>query len=229
MKKIITSTLFLLLAISQNIYAQENFTAHPDVTSEGWRPLFAKDLSNSIAEPGVWSIEKGVITSTKDEALWTDKTYKNFILDLEFKNADSTNSGVIVHASDIKNWIPHSVEIQIADDYSTKWKNVNPNWQCAAIFGHQEASKQTVKIAGEWNHFTITCNERMIWVVLNGELVNTFDMSLYTSATKNPDGSDIPSWLSNPLASLPLEGYIGFQGKHAGAPIFSRNIIIKEL
>ncbi len=46
---------------------------------------------------------------------------------------------------------------------------------------------------------------------------------------KNPDGSDIPEWLSKPAASLPLEGHIGLQGKHAGAPIYFRNIKIKEL
>ncbi len=68
MKDIITPILFILLATSQSIFAQEGLAAHPDVTSEGWRPLFANDLSNSIAEPGVWSIEKGVITATKDEA-----------------------------------------------------------------------------------------------------------------------------------------------------------------
>ena len=46
---------------------------------------------------------------------------------------------------------------------------------------------------------------------------------------KNPDGSDIPGWLSKPAASLPLQGHIGFQGKHAGAPIYFRNIKVKEL
>ena len=229
MNKVVFSITFLLFLNLTNAHAQINVSAHPDVTSEGWKPLFTEDLKNSISEPGVWSVENGVISATKDEALWSDKTYNNFVLDLEFKNADSTNSGVIVHASDIKNWIPNSVEIQIADDYSTKWKNVSPNWQCGAVFGHKQASKRTVKIAGEWNHFTITCKDKMIWVVLNGELVNAFNMSDYTSATKNPDGSDIPSWLSNPLATLPLQGHIGFQGKHAGAPIYFRHIMIKEL
>jgi hypothetical protein len=54
-------------------------------------------------------------------------------------------------------------------------------------------------------------------------------MSLFTSATKNPDGSEVPKWLSNPMASLALNGHIGFQGKHAGAPIYFRNIKIKQL
>lgn len=202
---------------------------HPDTNGKEWVNMFNATLSNAIFPQGIWSNTDGVLTATKDEALWSEKAYDDFILDLEFKNANSTNSGVIVHASDIKDWIPHSVEIQITDDYSAKWSNVAPNWQCASIFGHQAASKRTVKKAGEWNHYTISCIGKKIWVVLNNELVNEFDMSLYTSAKKNPDGSDIPEWLSNPLSELPLHGHIGFQGKHAGAPIFFRNIKIKEL
>jgi hypothetical protein len=31
-----------------------------------------------------------------------------------------------------------------------------------------------------------------------------------------PDGSEIPSWLSTPFAELPTHGNIGLQGKHAG-------------
>jgi len=211
------------------ILAQGHYDKHPNTSGAGWTNLFKADLSNAIFEKGVWTVNEGVFTASKDEALWSQKAYDNFILDLEFKNADSTNSGVIVHATDIKEWIPHSVEIQITDDYSEKWSKVVPSWQCAAIFGHQAATKRTVKPAGEWNHYTITCVGKKIWVVLNGELVNVCDMSLYTSAKTNPDGSEIPSWLSNPMASLPLHGRVGFQGKHAGAPIYFRNIKIKQL
>lgn len=205
------------------------YSKHPNSSGKGWTDMFKKDLSNAIFPAGIWSITGDVITATADEAIWSQHTYDDFILDLEFKTADGTNSGVIVHASDMKEWIPHSVEIQIADDYSKEWSKAAPDWQCAAVFGHQAASKRTVKKPGEWNHYTITCVGRKIWIVLNGELVNEFDMSLYTSAKKNPDGSDIPAWLSNPLSEIPLTGHIGFQGKHAGAPIYFRNIKIKEL
>ncbi len=211
------------------LLAQSSYDKHPETSGEGWTSLFNDRLSNSIAAKGVWSISDGVITASEDEALWSEKKYDDFILDLEFKNADSTNSGVFVHASDIKNWIPNSVEIQIADDYSEKWSKAPSSWQCSAIFGHQAATKRTVKKPGEWNRYTITCKSKKIWVVLNGVLVNECDMSLYTSAKTNPDGSEIPSWLSNPLATLPLHGHIGFQGKHAGAPIYFRNIRIKEI
>jgi hypothetical protein len=222
---VLSSFLLVSAAKSQKTPALK----HPDTHGNGWTDMFNASLSNAIFKQGVWSNTDGVLTATEDEALWSEKAYDDFILDLEFKNADSTNSGVIVHASDIKDWIPHSVEIQITDDYSTKWINVPANWQSASIFGHQAASKRTVKKSGEWNHYTITCIGKKIWVVLNDELVNEFDMSLYTSAKTNPDGSAIPAWLSNPLAELPLHGHIGFQGKHAGAPIYFRNIKIKEL
>jgi len=80
---------------------------------------------------------------------------------------------------------------------------------------------------GEWNRFTITCAGKRITVVLNGETVTDMDMSLWTSAKTNPDGSEIPAWLSRPKAELATIGRIGFQGKHAGAPIYFRNIRIR--
>jgi hypothetical protein len=229
MKKIKCCFLLLLSVWCLSSAAQDPQYLHPNTSGNGWRPLFNSGLSDAGFPAGVWSVTDGVLTATKDEAIWSAKEYDDFILDLDFKNAPGTNSGVMVHATDTGNWIPHSVEIQIADDFADEWAKSAPDWQCAAIFGHQPATKHIVKKPGEWNHYTITCKGRMIWVVLNGELVNTCDMSLYTSASKNPDGTTPPGWLSNPMATLPLHGHIGLQGKHAGAPIYFRNIRIKEL
>ena len=105
------------------------------------------------------------------------------------------------------------------------------NWQCAGIFGRLAPAKQTVKPAGQWNRMTVTCLGPMIYVLLNGELVTEIDMRKWTSATKNPDGSDIPPWLNSgkPAAELPTNGHIGLQGKHGGVPIYFRNIKIKTL
>ena len=195
-----------------------------------WQALFTKNLSNADFPKGVWSVsEDGVLTATEDQCIWTKKDYDNFILDLEFKTADGTNSGVIVYCSNTKDWIPNSVEIQIADDFSEEWSKADKTWQCAAIFGHLAASESRVKPPGEWNSMRIACKGQVIHVILNDALVTEMDMSKWTSATKNPDGSDIPSWLSTPFAELPTKGKIGLQGKHAGAPIWFRNIKIKEL
>jgi hypothetical protein len=200
---------------------------HPD--SDQWQPLLAEDLSNASYPAGVWAFKNGELTATEDQCVWTKKIYDNFILDLEFKTADGTNSGVIVYCSDPQNWIPNSVEIQIADDFSNKWANSPKTWQCAAIFGRLAATRSIVKKPGQWNRMTITCRGPMIWVLLNGEQVTEMDMRKWTSATTNPDGSEIPAWLSKPLAELATRGQIGLQGKHAGAPIYFRNLKIQPL
>jgi hypothetical protein len=200
---------------------------HPKASS--WNDLFAPDLSDATYPEGVWTFEGGVLTASKDEAIWTKKDYDNFILDLEFKTAEGTNSGVIVYCTDMKNWIPNSVEIQIADDFSEEWAKQPATWHCGAIFGHLAPTRSMVKRPGEWNRMTVTCRDQMINVMINGETVSVMNMALWTSAKTNPDGSEIPSWLSTPFAELPTHGNIGLQGKHAGAPIYFRNMKIKEL
>jgi hypothetical protein len=151
------------------------------------------------------------------------------VVDLEFKTAPETNSGVIVYCSNILDWIPNSVEIQIADDFAEKWATSDKTWQCGAVFGHLAPTKSTVKKPGEWNHYTIRCVGPKIDITLNGEQVASMDMTKWTSAKTNPDGSEIPSWLSTPFSELPTKGKIGLQGKHAGAPIWFRNLKVKRL
>jgi hypothetical protein len=194
-----------------------------------WTDLFAADLSNAEFPAGVWTVAEGVLTASEDQAIWTARDYENFVLDLEFMTAPGTNSGVIVYCSDMANWIPNSVEIQIADDFAEEWAKQPATWHCGAIFGHLAPTKSAVKPAGEWNHCTITCAGKHIAVELNGEKVTDMDMGLWTSATTNPDGSEIPAWLSRPKAELETKGRIGFQGKHAGAPIYFRNIRIRSI
>ena len=201
----------------------------PSAQTGKWQPLFSDDLSNAKFDKKVWTVDNGVLTASEDQCIWTKKEYENFVLDLEFKNAEGTNSGVIVYCTNTKNWIPNSVEIQIADDYAEKWANAVKNWQCAAIFGHLPATESRVKKPGEWNRMIITCKGQDITVELNGKVVTEMDMSLWTSGTVNPDGSEIPSWLSTPFAELKTKGKIGFQGKHGDATVWFRNIRVKEL
>ena len=224
MKKMMLYFLYFLIVSSMQLFAQKKSTANA-----GEENLFGQNLAGAIYNPAIWKDSSGVLTASKDDCIWSKNEYDNFILDLDFQNADGTNSGVIVHATDLVEWIPHAVEIQIADDYSKEWSQAEPTWQCAAIFGHKAATNKTLKKPGEWNHYTITCKGKMITVVLNGTKVNECNMDDYTSSKTNPDGTNVPSWLSTPMSALPLHGHIGLQGKHAGAPIYFKNIKIKSL
>jgi hypothetical protein len=200
--------------------------AHPDTT--GWESLFAGDLSDATFPEGVWSVKDGVLTATKDECIWTKKQYENFTIDLEFKTTQNSNSGVLVYCSNMNDWIPNTVEVQILDDFGPEWTKIPKTWKCAGIFGHLAPTKSTVRKPGEWNHMTIECYGKHITVTLNGETVTKFDMSKWTSAKKNPDGSEIPPWESRPKAELPMKGQVGLQGKHAGVPTYFRNVKIKQ-
>lgn len=200
---------------------------HPDTS--GWQGLFREDLSDAEYTPKIWTNDQGIITADEDQMIFSKVEYENFILDLEFNMESGANSGVVVYCTDKKDWIPHSVEVQVADDSHEKWANSPGSWQCAAIFGHLAASEKVAKKPGEWNRMTIACKGKMIFVVLNGKPVTTMDMSKWTSAKKNPDGSDIPEWLSTPFSELATRGYIGLQGKHAGAKTYYRNLKIRTL
>ena len=201
--------------------------AHPD--SSGWERMFTADLGNANFSPGAWRVEDGLLTASKDEMIWTRNDYENFAIDLEFKNCTNSNSGVMIYASDLKDWTPTSVEVQILDGWGSKWQQVAPTWKCGGIFGHLAPSKQVVKRPGEWNRMTIWAKSKMIYVMLNGELVTQCDLSQWTNAAKNPDGSPIPPWLSKPIATLPTKGKVGLQGKHGEATIYFRNVRIKAL
>lgn len=211
-----------LLLISSVLCAQEN--------DYKWNPLFGTHLSEATFNPEVWTETDGILTASKDEAIWTNIEYENFELDLDFKTDVGTNSGVVVYCTDIDDWIPNSVEIQIVDDHYEKWADSKPYEKCGAIYGHVGPKlDKVVKKPGEWNHIRIKCIGQRISVILNGKKVTEMDMSEWTSGSVNPDGSEIPSWLPKPFAELPTKGFIGLQGKHGNATIWFRNIKIRNV
>jgi hypothetical protein len=77
-----------------------------------FQPLFNKELSDASFPEGVWTRDAdGVITASKDKIIWTNADYENFVLRLEFKNGEGTNSGVFVYASDTSAWVTDSIEV----------------------------------------------------------------------------------------------------------------------
>ena len=200
------------------------------VNAGEWKPVFNSDLSNAKFTEGVWSVDAdGVMSATKDEAIWAVGDYENFELQLEFKTDNGTNSGVIVYCTDIQNWIPNSVELQIQDDTPAMAAGEKPSPQnCGAVYGHLAPCKFMVKKPGEWNTMFISCRGRHIEVSVNGEKVTDMDMNLWKDGKVNPDGTAIPAWLPKPFAEIPTKGSIGFQGKHGKSFIYFRNIQMRD-
>jgi hypothetical protein len=206
-----------LLALSATL----SFAAdHPDTT--GWKDLFATDLSNAVS-PGSWAFTNGELVAKDHDTLWTRDSYGDFILDLEFKVAKESNSGVFLRSGDIKN-VLSALEIQVHDSADgSKYGMV------AAIYDAMPPSKSMAKPVGEWNHFTITCKGPLVSVVFNGEEVINANLDHWPEVKKNPDGT--PNKFPVALKNFARQGPIGLQGLHgkAQAPVWYRNVKIKVL
>lgn len=229
---LITLTILLLWSCGQPAEAPETETAETSTPTEEspWSPLFGDNLSAAMYNDSIWQLDGEVLSASSDQVIWTTSTYDNFELELEFKNATGLNSGVIFYCTDRDNWIPNSLEVQIADDYAKEWAESPGYARSAGIYGHRPASvADVVKPAGEWNHLRIVAMDTIIKVSLNDVDVNTFNMKEYTSGTENPDGVPVPAWLPNPPAEMATQGYIGLQGKHGDAEVEFRNLMIQEL
>jgi len=192
----------------------------------GFKGLVAKDLSNCDYIPGTWKMIDSVLTRTgkgNNQNIWTKDTYEDFILDLEFKVAKNTNSGVIYHATTTKgwDWVQEAVEVQIFDSYG---KKVN-NQACGSIFDALAPTENMMKPVGEWNHMNITVKGSLTKVVLNGTEVIYMDADLWDTANKNPDGTK--NKYNMPLKDFPRSGVIGLQDH--GFPVWFKNIKIRKL
>lgn len=192
----------------------------PDTT--GWKDLIAPDLSNTVA-PGNWELKDGVLVAKDHDTLWTNDSYGDFILDLDFKVEKESNSGIFLRSGNIKD-VLSALEIQVHDSADgSKYGMV------AAIYDAMPPSKSMAKPVGEWNHFTITCKGPLVSVVFNGEEVINADLDKWSEAGKNPDGT--PNKFKKALKDYARSGPIGLQGLHgkAQAPVYYRNMKIKVL
>ena len=86
-------------------------------------------------------------------------------------------------------------------------------------------SAEASRPAGEWNHIEITADGSRVRVVLNGERVLDADLSRWTEARKNPDGTE--NKFARPLKDFPRTGSIGLQDHNS--PVWFKNIKVKRL
>lgn len=208
--------------------AQLTTNVHP-TDFVGWQELFAHDLSN--AEPQkelVWSFDaEGNLNAVKDVNLITKAEYAHFVLDFEFRFAPGANAGVFLYASDLKNWIPNKLEIQLLDDSHPSAAKYPAIWKNGSLYGHQAPTRNTLKPVGEWNRMTIYAEGKRLRVAQNGIFILEVNLDDFTDVKKNPDGSAAPKWHTKPYCQLKTAGHIGLQGCHGGVKTQFRNLRVK--
>jgi hypothetical protein len=210
------AALLLFIGTLSQLIADSN----PDTT--GWKDLIAKDFSNAINGEH-WKWEDETLVANDHETLWTKDSYSSFILDLEFKVAKESNSGVFLRSGNIKDVLA-ALEIQVHENADeSKYGMVG------AIYDAMPPKKEMAKPVGEWNRFTITCKDSLVSVVFNGEEVIHADLNDWPEKGKNPDGT--PNKFKVALKDFARTGPIGLQGLHgkAQAPVWYRNLKIRPL
>ncbi len=154
-------------------------------------------------------------------SIWTDGTYGDFVLDMEFKLRSHCNSGIFVR-SDPQNPVQGGFEIQLYDSYGM---DEISSRHCGALYDAVAPSVNAVKPAMEWNRIVIRCKGPMIQVTLNGQRIVNANLDQWTTPRQNPDGTK--NKFKTALKDLPRTGHIGFQDH--GHNVWFRNVWLKEL
>ena len=199
----------------------------------GYELIFnGKNLDGWITGPdNAWLVKDGMLTLERQwdgkehnaDYLWTEKQYDDFVLDLEFKVADDTNSGIFLRTPDRTDPVYTGIEMQVSNTYGRD--RLSRGGTVGAIYDCMAPVKNMAKPAGQWNHCQITCLGPRIEVVLNGEKVIDMDLDQWDTPRQNPDGT--PNKFPNALEDFARKGHIGFQDH--GRKVWYRSVWVKPL
>ena len=155
------------------------------VASDGFQAMFNGTDLTGWKTTGNWKVEEGGIVTLYprpgeegwqryDAYLTTERKYKDFVLDLEFKIGAGGNSGVFLRVGDPLSQVDTGFEVQILDTHGVEKPT---NHDCGGVISAMAPSKNMAKPAGQWNRYVITCQGSTVKVVFNGEQVIDLDLS----------------------------------------------------
>jgi hypothetical protein len=194
----------------------------PQERQEGFELLFdGQSLTNWHAiplgdNPGTWHARDGLLSyEPGDSWLASDRTYASFVLRLEYRTGDGSDSGIFLRSTPTGYPSFTGMEIEIKTDPDGP---PGPRSN-TALYGAAAPMKNATRGAGEWNVVEISLLGRRLKAVLNGETIH--DVNLDDPAHAGA--------LRGPLSARSPEGHIGFQAHLTGAPVEFRNVRIKSV
>lgn len=200
-------------------------THHPDTS--GWARLFRSDFSNAVlSSPDSWRLEDGVLAANDHTTIWTKEAYADFILDFEAKAPEGTNSGVFFRTADTSD-ILSAIELQMVNPAGPDSTLGHRNGM-GALYDLKGATGGSLN-KGDWNRFTVTARDSMIYVVLNGKQIHRMNLNNWTTPGMTPNGEEHK--FDRALANQAKSGSIGLQGIHSdrGVSVKYRNLKIRRL
>lgn len=137
------------------------------------RSCSAQTDSTAAATGSHWEVVNGTLSPCGEPTgyLSTKETYKDFVLQVDFKTGEDTNSGVFIHAP--ANALGYEVQI---------WKTQPAGFNTGSIVGVAKTDGEFKFNPDQWNHYEITADGDHLIVALNG--TTTLD----AHDSKFPDG-----------------------------------------
>lgn len=220
--------------VATGAVAQEKQKDPGKEKEEGFVPLFnGKDFAGWILTAGpkeadkAWTVKDGIMDVTgKYPGSWlrSEKTYKDFILRLEYKIARNMNSGIFLRALEKGNPAYSGMEIQVHGDDPLRGPSVHGN---GALYGAIPPSCNPANLDG-WNQFEIELRGMHLIERQNG--VTVMDVRLDDPVWNDrlaPAKDQKPTDKTRKLTERAPEGFIGLQNH--GSPVQFRTIRIKPL
>ena len=209
--------------------------------TEGWQLLFDGNTLNGWKRYNhdtigpLWSVKDGVIIcdgkglgegSANGGSLMTTRPFGNFELTADWKVSPGGNSGILYHVVENKKYkhdYETGPEFQVMDDAG--WKDPLREVQKAGSSYDMFAAPASKKLnpADEWNTVKLVYNNGHVEHWLNGEKVVEFEENspAFTEALKKSKWVEYPDWNKAKTGAISLQDH--------GAPVYFRNIKIKEL
>ncbi len=159
-----------------------------------WQKLFdGTSLAGWVGSD--YAVEDGAIVCTpKGKFLYTEKTYSDYVLQLEFKLKEGSNNGIGLRYPGKGDAAYVGMEIQVLDDKAPKYAGLQ-DWQfTGSVYDIQpstQSKKNVLKPVGEWNAMTLVCIGDHIKIILNGETITdcflsdlSFDRAKHSGAVR---------------------------------------------
>jgi len=114
----------------------------------------------TVAGGSHWEVIDGALSACGEPTgyLTSDRSYKNFVLSIEFTCGRDTNSGVFVRSPQENG----GYEVQI-------WRQQPAGYNTGAIVGTAKTARDFAFKPDEWNRYQITADGDHLLVELNGE------------------------------------------------------------
>src|SRR5215831_8142411 len=174
---------------------------------QGWVVRRWDDVSKPAETNATWKVQNGILHGSEPRGTWllSEKEYRDFILEFEWKLGERGNSGTALRAPLFGDPAFDGMELQMVDPRYYGETKMPPDELTGSLYKAVAPTEQLFNPL-EWNKYQITCLGASVKVLLNGKKILDVNLEQQIKLPKRHDGSDAP-----PLKNRPRKGHIGFQ------------------